>query len=138
MKNIARKKVLFLILISALINVLLFPATGLAGEKITIDDGDPEFSTKGPWADSDFMGGYDYDSVRLWSLSGGTATYRPDLPRDGSYEVSGHWPSWGQFSNVPYVIHHKDGKTTVRANQKIDVYKFVSLGNSAFYFSGLS
>ncbi len=47
------------------------------------------------------------------------ARYRPDLPKAGKYEVRiSYSPNPNRAANVPVLIVHADGKTTVKANQK--------------------
>ncbi len=66
------------------------------------------------------------DRGRQW------ARYTPNLPEAGKYEVRlSYSPSSNRATNVPVTIHHADGHTTVKVNQRkppsIDG-AFVSLG----------
>lgn len=59
------------------------------------------------------------------------ATWRPNLPQDGNYEVMVYIP----FSNATssyYRIHHNDGIDTVNINQKNFTNEWVSLGSYNF------
>jgi hypothetical protein len=48
-----------------------------------------------------------------------SATFTPDLPRDGRYEVRiAHCYNIRRATNAPVTIHHADGETTVRINQQ--------------------
>jgi hypothetical protein len=48
-----------------------------------------------------------------------SATFTPDLPRDGLYEVRlAHCYNVRRATNTPVTIHHADGDTTVRINQQ--------------------
>jgi len=48
-----------------------------------------------------------------------SATFVPDLPHDGWYEVRlAHCYNVRRAVNTPVVIHHADGETTVRINQQ--------------------
>lgn len=65
-----------------------------------------------------------------------SATFTPDLPRDGLYEVRlAHCYNIRRATNTPVTIHHADGDTTVRINQQ-DVPEhgklFRSLGKFRF------
>lgn len=65
-----------------------------------------------------------------------SATYTPDLPKAGKYEVRISFsPNPNRATNVPVVITHADGTTTVRVNQRqapAVSETFVSLGTFAF------
>jgi len=48
-----------------------------------------------------------------------SATFTPDLPREGLYEVRlAHCYNIRRATNTPVTIHHADGETTVRINQQ--------------------
>lgn len=48
-----------------------------------------------------------------------SATFTPDLPRDGWYEVRlAHCYNIRRATNTPVTIHHADGETTIRINQQ--------------------
>lgn len=48
-----------------------------------------------------------------------SATFTPDLPRDGLYEVRlAHCYNVRRAVNTPVTIHHADGETTMRINQQ--------------------
>jgi hypothetical protein len=48
-----------------------------------------------------------------------SATFTPDLPREGRYEVRlAHCYNVRRATNTPVTIHHADGETTVRINQQ--------------------
>lgn len=48
-----------------------------------------------------------------------SATYTPDLPRSGVYEVRlAHCYNVRRSVNTPIIIHHADGDTTLRINQQ--------------------
>ena len=64
------------------------------------------------------------------------ARYRPNLPKDGKYEVRMSYPAHpNRASNVPVTIVHADGKTTLKVNQKKPApldRAFLSLGTFRF------
>lgn len=48
-----------------------------------------------------------------------SATYKPNLPKAGMYEVRlSHCYNVRRSTNTPVVIHHADGETTIRINQQ--------------------
>ena len=48
-----------------------------------------------------------------------SATFTPDLPADGLYEVRlAHCYNVRRATNTPLTIHHADGETTMRINQQ--------------------
>jgi hypothetical protein len=64
------------------------------------------------------------------------ARYTPDLPKTGRYEVRlSYSPAANRATNVPVIIHHAGGETTVSVNQRkpptLD-RAFVSLGTFRF------
>jgi hypothetical protein len=64
------------------------------------------------------------------------ARYRPELPKDGKYEVRmSYSANPNRATNVPVTIFHAEGKTTVKVNQRkaapID-RAFISLGTYRF------
>jgi Zn-dependent M28 family amino/carboxypeptidase len=64
------------------------------------------------------------------------ATFSADLKTAGRYEVRFSYPAHGnRATNVPVTIYHKDKKTTITVNQKVnkgDAAGFVSLGTFEF------
>ena len=48
-----------------------------------------------------------------------SATFTPNLPRDGHYEVRlAHCYNIRRATDAPVIIHHADGETTLRINQQ--------------------
>jgi hypothetical protein len=64
------------------------------------------------------------------------ARYRPNLPKDGKYEVRMSYPAHpNRATNVPVTIVHADGKTTRKVNEKKPApldRAFLSLGTFRF------
>jgi hypothetical protein len=91
---------------------------------------DPKSSAVGPYVGE----GYRHD--------GGTkdgkqsATYTPDLPKTGKYEVRlCYSPNPNRATNVPVVVHHSAGATTLKVNQRkapTIADAFASLGTFEF------
>jgi len=65
-----------------------------------------------------------------------SATFTPDLPKAGRYEVRlAHCYNVRRATNTPVTIHHADGETTVRINQQEEPQHgrlFRSLGTFRF------
>ena len=62
-----------------------------------------------------------------------TATFRPNLPTGGRYQVFARWTSHpNRATNAPYTIHHANGQDTVRVNQEQDGGKWILLGEYDF------
>ncbi|MDJ0816853.1 MAG: PilC/PilY family type IV pilus protein [Desulfobacterales bacterium] len=65
-----------------------------------------------------------------------TATWTPDIPADGDYDVYARWHADDHHSeNVPYTINHAGGATTVTVNQRQDGGNWVKLGNTSYNFN---
>ncbi len=93
-------------------------ATTLAPAVETIVDNlDANTSRVGTWPNSSGPNPYDGNSV--YSNSGGTFTWQPNLASSGSYQVYAWWTYHSSRSTtVPYRISHDGGTTAVIANQK--------------------
>ncbi|HVJ82334.1 MAG TPA: FAD-dependent oxidoreductase [Planctomycetia bacterium] len=108
--------------------------SSLAG--IVIDDEQAEL--KGFAAHSAAMGpfvgsGYRHDNAT--DRGAQSATYAPELPADGEYEVKiSYSPASNRATAAPVTIRHAGGETTVKVNQKKAPGKdgFVSLGKFRF------
>ncbi|MDH3974259.1 MAG: hypothetical protein OEV42_08270 [Deltaproteobacteria bacterium] len=61
-----------------------------------------------------------------------TATWRPDLPSAGTFEVFGWWKKNGGMGTGEYTIYHDGGTTTVAHSQHQTGGKWVSLGTYDF------
>ncbi len=76
----------------------------------------------GQWTFSKFNAGYVGDGyIHDGNTQDGqkTATYRPDLPRAGEYEVRvSYTAGTNRATNVPVEIRHAEGETTVRINEQ--------------------
>ena len=91
-------------------------------------------TTVSNWVSSDKSEDKYGDSYLFMNPNGrGQVTFTPELPADGSYEVSGWWNSRGsRHKAVPYVIRHADGETTVKVDQNKQGGQWVSLGKYTF------
>jgi len=100
-----------------------------------IDNLDPQFDTpNGEWNTSSSAGFYRDDSLYSTEI-GAIASWTPDLPMAGTYEV---WAWWTYYSsrnqNALYVVNSNDGATTNRINQRDETTagKWHSLGSFDF------
>lgn len=97
----------------------------LSGTAVVVDDGDAgRTAAVGAWPASgntaytqyavnqDYL--YDKDSV-----AGGTYTWQPSLPEDGTYQVETHYvPASDRATNVPYTVTYDGGSTTYSVDQR--------------------
>lgn len=111
-------------------------ATPEPGTEIIIDNADPEFSVVGFWirrrSPTAYASGFQYARA---GTGADVATFAPDLPVSGDYEVFGWWPQCRICAdNAPYVINHADGTTVVRVDQTMSDSggQWVSLGVARF------
>jgi uncharacterized repeat protein (TIGR01451 family) len=107
--------------------------------EIVVDNGDPEFSTEGSWGSASWSGwlwyGTDlaYDMVRAM---GSRATFRPNLPAAGEYEVSVWQVSCSRYCapTAPYTVQGAGEPVTVYVDQGDTSLagQWISLGVFAF------
>ncbi|MGB7345419.1 MAG: DUF1553 domain-containing protein [Pirellulaceae bacterium] len=94
------------------------PSSSIAG--IVVDDAAAELV--GQWTPSTSAGPYvDGKYIHDGTADKGnkSATFRPDLPREGSYDVRVVYsPFNNRATSVPVHIHHAAGESVVRINQK--------------------
>ena len=105
--------------------------------EIVVDNEDeaPDFVLVGSWSTGAY--GNPYDSCYHWTYgdtSGDrTATWTPDLPNDGIYDVFAYWVQGeNRATNSPYIIHHLGGADTVRVNQEANGETWYPLGSYPF------
>jgi len=98
------------------------------------EDGTPDFVTIGSWASGAY--GNPYNENYNWADGDSgdrTATWTPDLPVDGIYDVYAYWVQGGnRATDAPYIIHHLDGADTVRVNQEANGETWYPLGSYPF------
>ena len=87
-------------------------------------------STVGPFVNDGYRHDGGKERGEQW------ARFRPELPKDGKYDVRlSYSPNPNRATNVPVTVVHADGKTTVKVNQQkaptIDKL-FISLGTFRF------
>ena len=101
---------------------------------VTIDDteatfvgtwGGPSTSVPGYWGD-----GYRHHQA---GNGGSTATWTPNIPEAGEWEVFARWTSdSNRATDAPYTVSHAEGDTTVDVNQEQDGGTWYSLGVFTF------
>jgi hypothetical protein len=98
------------------------------------ESGSPAFSLVGDWATGAY--GNPYGTNYNWAYGGSgdrTATWRPELPADGIYDVFAYWvQGTNRATNSPFIVHHLDGADTVRVNQEINGEQWYQLGSYPF------
>lgn len=94
------------------------------------DDGEAEF-TSGWWWSNTTAGFYGVGYYAASTNPSGTyrAFFYPNLPEGGSWALY-TWYTQGanRSTQVPYIIHHKNGTTTVYVNQQINGSQWFYLG----------
>lgn len=109
-------------------------------EGIVVDDNDADY--EGAWnvstsAPRFIESGYRHDAhTELGNDDSKTATFSPELPESGKYEVRISYPAnSNRASNTPVTIQHAEGSKSLTVNQKSnegDKNGFVSLGTFLF------
>jgi hypothetical protein len=115
------------------------PAPG-PGE-IIIDNTDPRFAldhAQDGWQEYIDLGGQGYAGIHMFNRETGSdgqdvATWSFEVPEPGTYEVyAWWWASDWRPPDVPYTIHHADGETTVRVDQRANGAQWNLLGAFSF------
>ena len=97
-----------------------------------VDNYDAGYSATGSWSNSSATDEYEGQS-RYTSQVGATATWTPDLPVTGTYNVYAWWCYWStRDTNALYTINHADGTDTMRINQQEDTGQWILLGTHNF------
>ncbi|MEQ8819501.1 MAG: hypothetical protein RLY93_04605 [Sumerlaeia bacterium] len=123
----------------------LTPALGLGSvpalsawaqaQVVIVDNSDAEFATAGTgWFASANVGAVGANSLLNASGTGtATATWAPDLPSAGLYDVYAWWvPSGNRTVAAPFTVTHAGGTSTVLANQEGDGDHWNFLGRWEF------
>ena len=99
---------------------------------IIVDNQDSRYQESGQWAESTAPNEYN-DSSRYTRETGASATWTPDLPEAGIYNVYAWYDFLGtRDTNALYTINHTSGLTTVRVNQKTFVSQWRLIGTFQF------
>ncbi len=114
------------------------------GQVLTLEGGDPnvvdnanptKVEVTGAWTTSTATFDYDVNYFHDKNSLKGEKSVRfiPNIPSNGTYEVSMWWVSYSNRStNTPVDIVHADGVSTVTVNQKLQGSQWVSLGAYEF------
>jgi hypothetical protein len=90
----------------------------------------------GTWSTTTQIPGYygsNYHTANNLATNVASATFTPNLPTTGSYEVFTRHPAdTNRASNTPVDIVHAGGTTTVSVNQRLNYNTWVSLGTYTF------
>ncbi len=114
--------------------VLGMLAAVAGGQTVIVDNADAGFTVfYGEWTSGVYGAPYGADYV--WSLTSGgggepgEVEWRPDLPENGTYEVT-VWYVQGanRAVNAPFTVHHATGSSAVSVNQQINGETWFSLG----------
>ncbi|WP_157988013.1 golvesin C-terminal-like domain-containing protein [Jiangella endophytica] len=108
----------------------------LAGTDIIVDNADPwpRYVETGWWLPST-LAGWNRTASRFSEEGrlGGTATWTPELPADGAYDVAVWYPSNVETTRAAvYVVHHADGEDEVVVDQQQDANGWRTLGRFRF------
>ncbi len=104
---------------------------------VIVDNGDPGFSTTGPWQVSSGEGFW--KSRSIWTdQAGATATWAPTLTRTGTYQVLIRWTDAGARTyDAQYTVNHAQGSQVFTIDQTNGQdAKWVSLGYFPFEAGG--
>jgi hypothetical protein len=104
-----------------------------------VDNADPRFATEGTWTigtaqPNKYMGSYAYS----WGTDPpSTATWHLTISQPGIHEVSIWYPeASNRATDSPFTVHHADGTTTVRVDQRTVGGQWISLGQFRFAGTG--
>ncbi len=103
-------------------------------EEVIVDnqDGSPSFTTTGTWVESGSPDEWD-GSAYYTTTSGGTATFTPNIPTTGTYDVYAWWNSYADRDEAAdYTIVHAGGTSTVTRDQGVNGGTWVLLGQYSF------
>lgn len=100
--------------------------------KIRLDNADATFVTSGTWTLASTAPDK-WGASYVWKAGGtgsGQCVWPLSVPTAGRYEVS-VWYSQGddRARNAPYTVHHANGTSTVRINQRVAGGRWIRLGD---------
>ncbi|WP_170109567.1 N-acetylmuramoyl-L-alanine amidase [Melghirimyces profundicolus] len=102
---------------------------------ITSDNADTGNEGIGAWKVSNNISGYEGTNYQYDYKGTGdhTFTWNFDVKEAGSYKVYAKYMSYtDRATNAPYTIHHKDGQTTKRVDQRTGGSQWVYIGTYNF------
>jgi len=112
--------------------------------ELILDNTDPGFSTSSSqdaWQEYTEAGGQHYGDTHYYNRQTGTgqdtATWSFTVPRPGRYEAYVWWweGDW-RPTDVPFIVNHLGGSTTIRVNQQINGGQWNLLGTFDFQDQG--
>jgi hypothetical protein len=95
----------------------------------------PEATYEGTWESTQLNDGEYGPDINYHEAGDGssTATWVPDIPQNGDYDVYAWWPDNEVFAtNAPYTIYYNGGSETIRVNQQINGGQWNLLGTFSF------
>ena len=102
------------------------------GFSVIVDNQDSGYQESGTWMESSAENEYN-NSSRQTGNTGDYATWTPNLPRSGAYNVYAWWDYWSTGDTNPlYTITHAGGSATLRVNQQEDFSQWRLLGTYRF------
>ncbi|MHB1036931.1 MAG: lamin tail domain-containing protein [Pirellulales bacterium] len=106
--------------------------------EVIVDNKDAGFSTLGTWLESTAGDEYAASSVYA-NTSGATATWTPNLPQGGRYDVYAWWSRfqnggllYDRDSTADYTITHAAGTSVVQKDQDVGYGQWTKLGTFDF------
>ena len=118
-----------------------FTVTSFSGTAVIVDNRSSGFSTTGHWQESAAIDEFSGSSLVSQAVGSSTATFVPQLPEPGEYQVLAWWANTlanGRSANrgheAIYLIHHGMGSEMVRRDQNVNSGQWVDLGT--FHFAG--
>jgi Tfp pilus tip-associated adhesin PilY1 len=99
---------------------------------VIVDNQDAGFTETGSWNES--SAGDEYEGSSYYTTgTGATATWTPDLPVAGTYNVYAWWCYWStRDTNALYTVNHSGGSASMRKNQQQTTGQWILLGQ--YYF----
>ncbi|MEL6108733.1 MAG: discoidin domain-containing protein, partial [Planctomycetota bacterium] len=109
-------------------------------QEVIVDNRDDGVTLTGDWTETRaFPGGFQDEDALFSREVAASATFAPQLPVGGEYEVFVRWMNnWGgqdhsnHARNVPITVNHSDGQSTTTVDQGFDGGKWVSFGSHSF------
>jgi hypothetical protein len=133
-----RKSVLLFLLSSVVLPSRLMADQGI----IQIDNSDPQAVIDGEWTKATSSREKIGDDYRFATTKGGseptmTATYKPEIPAAGKYNIDIFYPAGeNRATNAPWLIQYDGGKEMIAINQQKDGGVWVRLASEKPFAKG--
>ena len=102
---------------------------------LIVDVTDPEFSSAGNWMPSNAVNAYNQNSL-FNNAKGATATFKPNIPEDGQYEIYIHHSNLLKTGtvlrrdpNASFTVQHADGSSQTSVNQNFRANEWIFIGS---------